>query len=110
MLAISGTDVVTLPPTDLMTVSHPTLNCLLLLGGFRLETQGNAEAKARVAVRRNAPVPERRPTKLGPDAPTAASFHAVRALFWTSGIADCTFRIITVPVATPVRNIPVHVV
>jgi hypothetical protein len=33
-----------LPPTDLMTVSHPTRNGLLLLGGFRLGTQGNTES------------------------------------------------------------------
>ena len=73
-------------------------------------TQGNAEAVAVVAVRRVVPAPERRPTIRGPDEPTAATVHAVRALTRSNRIADCTVGILTVPVAAPLPDVPVHIV
>ena len=60
-------------------------------------TQGNAEADAKAADRRVVPEPARRPTIRGLAAPTAATEHAERALFWASRIADCTFGIISGP-------------
>ena len=97
-------------PTDLMTVGYPTLTGLRLLGDFRLGTQGKAEAAAVVAVRRDAPVPVRRPTTCGVSVPIAATDHAVRAVFWASRIADGTLGVFTVSVAAPVPDVPVHVV
>lgn len=55
-------------------------------------TQGNAEAAAVVAVRRVAPVPERRPTKRGLVEPTAATLRAGRALIRATRIADGTLE------------------
>ena len=73
-------------------------------------TQGNAEAVVEVADRRDEPDPDRRPTIRGLVEPTAATDHAERALFWATRIADCTVGILTVPVAAPLPNIPMHVV
>ena len=73
-------------------------------------TQGNAEAEVVDPERRVVPGTERRLAKRGKVVPTAASVHAGRALFWASRIAEGTFGIITVPVAAPFPNIPMHVV
>ncbi len=73
-------------------------------------TQGNAQAVAVEAVRRVEPVPVRRTTNRGNAAPTAATEHADRALFWTSRIADRTLGVLTIPGAAPFPDVPVHVV
>jgi hypothetical protein len=96
-------------PIDLMTVSHPTLTRFHLLGDCGW-AQGNAKAAAGVANRRVEPVPGRSPTIECKVAPTAASAHAVRAIFWSSRIADGTLGVFTVPVVAPLPDVPVHVV
>jgi hypothetical protein len=52
----------------------------------------------------------RRPTNRDPVVPTAATVHAVRAHFWASRIADGTLGVFSVPVAAPLKDVPVHVV
>ena len=92
-----------------MTVRHQTLTCLLLFGDSGW-TQGKAEAEVDNAVPRRATAPDRRPAVRGIEDPTAATEHAAQALPWSNGIADCTLGIFTVPVATPFREIPMHVI
>ena len=72
--------------------------------------QGNAKAAAGVANRRVEPVPGRSPTIECKVAPTAASAHTVRAIFWSSRIADGTLGVFTMPVVAPLPDVPVHVV
>ena len=73
-------------------------------------TQGNAEAVVVEPVRRVVPVMIRRPAIRGLAEITAATDHAERALPWSNGIAHCTLGVLTVPVATPLPDIPLHVV
>ncbi len=80
------------------------------LGDSLPGTQGNAEAVVESPERRADPTPKRRPATRGPGGPTAATDHAVRALFWSSRIADGTLGVVTVPVAAPFPDVPVHVV
>ena len=81
-----------------------------LLGDSGLGTQGNTEAVEDDAERRVEPAPVRRPTNRDPVVPTAATVHAVRAHFWASRIADGTLGVFSVPVAAPLKDVPVHVV
>jgi hypothetical protein len=92
----NGGRLATLPPTDLMTISHPTLNGLVLLGDSG-GTQGNAQAAAPAAERRDEPEPARRPTKRDLVVPTAATVHAERALPWSNGIANRTLGVFVLP-------------
>jgi len=73
-------------------------------------TQGNAEAAMEVPKKRPTFLAVRRLAKSGIARATATTAHAVRALPWSNRIADCTFGIITVPVATPLPDVPVHIV
>ncbi len=72
-------------------------------------TQGNPEAEEVETERREGSGPERRSTIRGNVDPTAATVHALQALFWTSRIADCSLWIFIVTVATPLTDIPLHV-
>ncbi len=84
------------------------LSRLRLLGDFR-ETQGNAVADAIDAVRRVEPVPVRRPIIRGLAVPTAATVHAARAPFRARWITDGTLGVFVEPIATPLKDIPMHV-
>jgi hypothetical protein len=80
-------------------------------------TQGNAEASAVVAVRRVAPVPERRPTKRGLVEPTVPP-HSARdepllgplgSLLGPLGSLTAPLGVVTVPIAATFPDITVHV-
>jgi hypothetical protein len=96
-------------PTDLMTVSHPTLTSLVLLGDTG-GTQGNTKADVGVVFIWRISLTVCRPAILGVAGPTAASHHAVQALFWANRIANCTLGISTVKVAAPFQHVPMHVI
>jgi len=83
---------------------------LLRLRLLARRTQADAKAEVVVAVRRDEPAAERRPTNHGGVAPTAATLHAVRARCSTTRVRHATYRVIFFPILTPLPNIPIHIV
>ena len=91
----------------------PTLEDSAHLIRLRLlarQTQANAKAVVVVAARRRVPAAERRPTTPGGEVPTAATAHAARARCSTTRVRHATTRVISIPILTPLHNIPMHTV
>jgi len=74
-------------------------------------TQGKAEARVAVAVRRVAPVAARRTAEPGGVAPAAAPEHPVRARCWATRVTERRRGIVvrTIPIFAPLPNVAMHV-